>query len=148
MTSLRHRQNPARRSACALAIALAASSGVTCLADSGSPFESEIARLAGRSAKQCGIFKLADAARDGWQCVQAAERAGQPYWLAFMGHGEDSMAGEAAIRTPAGEHVVLGYDSNPAGHPRVPDPRFTRVRCPAGFALDAGAGLRLACAKP
>jgi hypothetical protein len=112
-----------------LILLLAAAFCGPCLAVSGSPFESELARLAGRSAKQCGIFPLGHEAKAGWQCVLAAEQAGQPYWFAFLGPGDDSMIGIAAIRTPEGARILLDYDSDPFGSNRQ-NPRFTSTTCP------------------
>ncbi len=96
--------------------------------DAREPFESEIARLAGRDAQQCGIFPLGKDAGPGWACAQAAEHAGRPWWLAFEGMGDDSLGGHAAIRTSAGVHLLLDYDSSPFGSGLYP--RFTLTTCP------------------
>ncbi len=112
-----------------LMLLLAAALCGPCLAVSENPFESELARLAGRSARQCGIFPLGHEAQAGWQCALAAEHAGQPYWFAFLGPGDDSMIGIAAIRTPEGAHILLDYDSDPFGS-NGRNPRFTSTTCP------------------
>lgn len=97
-------------------------------------FESELARLAGRSAKQCGIFRAGregrtgDDARAGWQCALEATRKGVPYWFAVEGRGDDSMFGVAAIRTMAGENMVLDFDSDPTGSHRD-HPTFRTAVC-------------------
>jgi hypothetical protein len=117
-----------------------------CLADPDSPFESELARLAGRSARQCGIFPLGHDAKAGWQCAVAAEREGQPFWFAFLGPGEDSTVGIAEIRTPAGAHLLLDYDSDPFGGNRK-NPRFTSTTCPFAIVYRSGATPPLTCEK-
>ena len=97
-------------------------------ADPGSPFESELARLAGRSARQCGLVRLRGDPRPGWQCALQADRDQVPFWFALQQRGEDSEVWMAAVRTPAGEHIVLDYDSNPGGG-RELHPVFHRLRC-------------------
>jgi len=101
-------------------------------ADSRSPFESELARLAGRAAQHCGLVTLHHdyESATGWRCAMEAERKGQSFWFAVEGHGEDSEVWSAVIRTPSGEHVILDYDSNANGG-RGLNPRFYRNSCPA-----------------
>ena len=61
---------------------LAAGLSASSIAADDPPFESELARLAGRSARQCGIFrwqperKPGQDVHAGWACVLEAERAG------------------------------------------------------------------------
>ena len=110
------------------------------------PFEAELARLAGREAQQCGIFPLGQEAKAGWACAQAAERAGRPYWIAFEGMGDDSLVGRAAIRTPAGGHILLDYDSSPFGSGLYP--RFLTETCPWPISYDPATRLPFACQAP
>jgi len=120
----------------------------TAMAETGNAFESELARLAGRAAKQCGIFPLGQAAAAGWACAQAAERAGQAYWIAFEGKGDDSTVGHAAIRTAAGVHILLDYDSNPFGGSARSFPRFVTTTCPWPILHDSAARIPLDCVPP
>ena len=110
------------------------------------PFEAELARLAGRAAQQCGIVPLGKAAKAGWACAQAAERAGRPYWLAFEGMGEDSLIGRAAIRTATGENILLDYDSSPFGSGLYP--RFTVTTCPWPVLYDPERPVPFDCRPP
>lgn len=114
--------------------------------DAREPFETELARLAGRDAQQCGIVALGRDAKAGWECAQAAERAGRPYWLAFEGLGDDSLVGRAAIRTAAGKRLLLDYDSSPFG--RGLYPRFTTTTCPWPIAYDTKQPMPFECSAP
>ena len=114
--------------------------------DAREPFEAEIARLAGRDAQQCGIFPLGKDAASGWACAQAAERAGRPWWLAFEGMGDDSLAGRAAIRTSAGVHLLLDYDSSPFGSGLYP--RLTTMTCPWPVLYQPAEPVPLDCQAP
>jgi len=110
------------------------------------PFESEIARLAGRDAQPCGIVALGKDAPAGWACAQAAERAGRPYWLAFEGRGDDSLVGHAAIRTSAGTRLLLDYDSSPFGHGLYP--RLVTTTCPWPVVYQPAEPAPLDCRAP
>lgn len=101
-------------------------------ADPRSPFESELARLAGRGAAQCGLIALRQDPKPEWICAMGAESKAQPFWFALQRQGEDSEVWMAAIRTPAGEHVILNYDSNRGGG-RGLDPSFYQTRCPGAI---------------
>jgi|GEM_PF-6595060 len=135
-----------RASGCALLLGLALHGAA--MADTDDAFESELARLAGRAATQCGIFSLGKPADAGWTCAQAAERAGQAYWIASKGAGEDSIVGRAAIRTAAGVHILLDYDSNPFGGRATSLPRFVTTTCPWPIAYDRAARLLFDCVPP
>jgi hypothetical protein len=104
----------------------------TCWADPGSPLESKLAELAGRSARQCGLVSLHHDAAEGWRCAVSAESRNEPFWFALQLQGEDSQVWTAAIRTPGGAHIILSYDSNPNGG-RVVDFRFWEARCPGSI---------------
>ena len=97
-------------------------------ADPGSPFEAELARLAGRSARQCGLVGLRGDPKPGWQCALQADYDEVPFWYGLRQRGEDSEVWIAAIRTPSGAHIVLSYDSNIVGG-RGLHPRFDQVQC-------------------
>jgi len=97
-------------------------------ADPSSPFEAELARLAGRSARQCGLVDLRGDPKPGWQCALQADRDGVAFWFGLRQRGVDSEVWTAAIRTPRGEHIVLSYDSNIFGG-RGLHPGFDQVRC-------------------
>jgi hypothetical protein len=77
----------------------------TCWADSDSPFESKLAELAGRSAKQCRLVRLHHDTAEGWQCAASAERRNERFWFALQLQGEDSQVWMAALRTPSGAHA-------------------------------------------
>lgn len=123
---------------------LAALLATPCHADPRDTFDAQLVRHAGRAATQCGLFKLDDPAPAGWQCAQAAERAGRPYWFAFFGPGEDSMVGIAAIRTPTGAHVVLEFDSDPNGG-NADHPQVRTTACPVTFGYEPGRWPRFPC---
>ena len=126
---------------------LALTAYITSWADPRSPFESELARLAGRAARQCGLVSLHRASAKGWQCAVEADRSGQPFWFAVQGQGEDSEVWSAAIRTPSGEHVLLDYDSNVAGG-RGLNPHFSRTSCPASIEYLPIEGSPFRCKRP
>ncbi len=98
-------------------------------ANAGSPFESELARLGGRAAKQCGLVPIGHDAKSAWRCVGDAERKGEAFWFALQQQGIDSEVWIAAIRTPSGAHLILDYDSNVDGGPGL-KPRFYQKNCP------------------
>ncbi len=100
-----------------------------CWADPDNPFESKLAELATRSAKQCGLVRLHHNSAEGWQCAVSAERGKEPFWFAFQQQGDDSQVWMAAIRTPSGTHIILSYDS----YPKDVGLRFVQTRCPGSI---------------
>jgi hypothetical protein len=116
-------------------------------ADPGRPFESELARLAGRGARQCALVSLRGDPKPGWQCVLQAERDRAPFWYALQQRGYDSEVWLAAIRTPSGEHIVMTYDSNVYGG-RGFHPSFQRQSCPGGIDYRPADDIPLHCKTP
>ena len=125
---------------------IAAGICVSLRADPGSPFESELARLAGRAARQCGLVGLRGDPRPGWQCALQADRDEVPFWYGLQRQGEDSEVWLAAIRTPSGAHIVLIYDSNVFGG-RGLHPGFDQIHCAGRIDYRPSEGLPLNCTK-
>src|SRR5690554_1716412 len=73
---------------------------------------SELIMLSGPDAEECGLVRLDQDPSPAWQCAQASEQQGRPYWLALQRQGIDSDVWLASLRTPAGQHFILTYDSN------------------------------------
>ena len=121
--------------------------GGLCRADSGKPFESELARLAGRSARQCGLVGLHGDPKPGLACAVQADKDGMPFWYALEQRGEDSQVWIAAIRTPEGGHLVLHYDSNVSGG-RGLKPHFEEIRCAGPIDYRPTAWPPIECRKP
>jgi len=130
-----------RGAVCLMATGLCVSSH----ADPGSPFESELARLAGRGARQCGLVGLRGDPGPGWQCALQADRDAVPFWYALQQRGVDSEVWVAAIRTPSGAHIVLSYDSNVFGG-RGLHPRFDRLSCAGRIDYRPAGGSPFNCA--
>jgi hypothetical protein len=125
---------------------IAAGVCVSSHADPGRPFESELARLAGRSARQCGLVGLRQDPKPGWQCALQAEHDEVPFWFGLQQRGEDSEVWVAAIRTPGSAHIVLSYDSNSLGG-RGSHPGFGQLRCTGPIDYRPSEAIPFQCTK-
>lgn len=90
---------------------------------------SEMLRLAGPGARDCGFVPLGHDPADAWRCAQAADGKGGPYWFALQRQGIDSQVWTAVLLTPEGKRYLISFDSNVQGGSGL-NPRFTQEACP------------------
>jgi hypothetical protein len=125
---------PMSKSIAVAGILLASLAGVASAAVPSTPLISEITLLTGPNARYCGVVALGEDPTSAWACARAADHHGMPYWLVLQQQGVDSDVWVASLRTPAGGHFILTYDSNYMGPPGL-TPRFTRDTCNGAVAL-------------
>ena len=97
--------------------------------------KTELARLSGTSAVDCGLVPLGQSAERAWACALAAQKSKKPFWLAFQERSIDSVMWLAVGRDAHGNPYVLTYDSSPYGRPGL-HPRISRDICASNTKFD------------
>jgi hypothetical protein len=110
------------------------------------PLLSELVMLTGPSAERCGPVLLGKDPTQAWNCAQAADQRGTPYWFALQLQGIDSDVWLASLRTPSGQRFILSYDSNFMGGAGLL-PRFVREACNGTVVFRPGSKAALQCAR-
>ena len=109
--------------------------------------------LAGRQAKQCGVYSVGlgtaweETQKSVLNCALAAARKPEPFYFIETGLSTDSAIAEGWVKTSKGDLLSYSYDSAPCGDPSCRE-SFTTRPCADPNLYMQGRWLKFRCDRP